>query len=1460
MPPPSGAAMADADAWRYPRRQFDQKSSSGPQLFPLPSLPLPEDYGGISKYAERRRCKKVVIWREVNDAISALNLLYGCCHEAPARTCSSSLSVLHADVHRRLIQRVATLRPEKVPSPTGAAQEVLGSCYDYMGSSCTVEPYNAETVSLPSALIPAVEVCSLLSDETRAALTLDRMLADADVVAWRREAGAVVPYLDATFKASPGRFMQFVTRLFDIGIMGVTDNCRQRVTPFFVGKKGGKQRMVLDCRTVNELFRSPPTPDLGSAECFSRVGTAERSAQAPPPEPTERLGAGEEYKPRPVYFADADIKNCFYQCGMPPSWSDFFVLIEIPRDFLRARGITKLISGADLPATGPLYAALLVLPMGWSWSFYIVQNLHEKLIGEVGFPASRCQASKWPTPDLVEGPVAQPYCDNLQVLGYSKPEVDEALVKIMDHFRAKGFELHEEEFGRTKAEPLGCLIDGERHLCGPKPVRAWRLRQTFMWLSRGPVVTGRQVEKIIGHYIADGMHRRESLSVLRALYDFIRACYWVPTRLWESCRTEAYIAGSILPLCYNDFSKGWTEKVTAVDSSLWGWGACTTTLPATTVASLGAWTETWRYRRLPPEEWAPRRRLDLTTDQPDVFDDIGTALSPPVLPDTDIPRPTELDWEWRAGFPDPPDIRKWDWDISDWGKWRFKEHITQLEGRALVTHLSHLVLDRDAHNRETLVFVDSFSTACAMSKGRGQDIGMLQSTRRVAALCFACNIGLHVRWVPSEWNVADEPSRYFETVDGVFRPALFAKEYGPGGPSKDSSRSRDRNAWWEHRRATAEARLAETSRASGLTETAGTARYASSSAPKVWSQPCIKAFDHRSRGSRVSEAVEAHGPRVEVGASGHPAIVWPVRCRVPEVAKGATPEESHRCGAPRVHRPPPGLQHPDEGDRGISECSTVLRLQLATLLAPPAEGGARSAAHASTPVSDSLGGGDCGRDRGDPDRVEPQTICLARAIVDFRLLAAGRGTSASGRGCAEALEGPSKVVAVLESLPGTTGERASDEDGSVRRNDLPRSPSRPRRGDRRVRVAVPSDVTSVPVSGGHDPSSVEGGSGRGRSGRRRPISATALGGERGSAGGAANVAGHRGARSVADIGQRQEIRKVGASAKESGKAQQVSDGVCLRCASPARAPVAGHLETKARPRAGAQQKPPKDPAGFEHMYFEGEKFWGQGEAATSTHGFLHRRSPRGKAAPAKRVVELFGGLCGISRSVAHRGGSAESFEILRDAREDLNRRSQRRSLFARVRAGGVESLWIGITCASWSRARRAPPGSRMPCALRDDDKYILGLPGLSDKDQAKVNDGNQSLDFLCSLIDLCLRHGVMLVVENPCTSRLWVAPAMASRIAKAATSQNVDYCSFGERWRKRTRLIAWGRGLYGLPPLCSSTGGICSYSGAPHELLSGFGKGGAFKTAIASPYPRRFCQLVAPQLMSAPKIGRKQRA
>ena len=114
-------------------------------------------------------------------------------------------------------------------------------------------------------------------------------------------------------------------------------------------------------------------------------------------------------------------------------------MIEIPRARLAARNITTLISGGPIFPTGRLYAALTVLPIGWSWSFFIVRALHEELIAEVGFKTERCQSSVWQTPALDEGPVDQPYCDNLQVLGYDPVEVDDMLERIMTHSRSKGF-------------------------------------------------------------------------------------------------------------------------------------------------------------------------------------------------------------------------------------------------------------------------------------------------------------------------------------------------------------------------------------------------------------------------------------------------------------------------------------------------------------------------------------------------------------------------------------------------------------------------------------------------------------------------------------------------------------------------------------------------------------------------------------------------------------------------------------------------------------------------------------------------------------------------------------------------------------------------------------------------------------------------------------------------------------
>ena len=87
-------------------------------------------------------------------------------------------------------------------------------------------------------------------------------------------------------------------------------------------------------------------------------------------------------------------------------------------------------------------------------------------------------------------------------MSYSAAEVDVLLNKLVAHFSSKGFELHEVEYARTEAQPLGCHIDGSDRIAGPKPERAWRLKAAFEWLSSGRVVTGKQVQNLLGHFVA----------------------------------------------------------------------------------------------------------------------------------------------------------------------------------------------------------------------------------------------------------------------------------------------------------------------------------------------------------------------------------------------------------------------------------------------------------------------------------------------------------------------------------------------------------------------------------------------------------------------------------------------------------------------------------------------------------------------------------------------------------------------------------------------------------------------------------------------------------------------------------------------------------------------------------------------------------------------------------------------
>ena len=139
---------------------------------------------------------------------------------------------------------------------------------------------------------------------------------------------------------------------------------------FFVPKKNGKLRIILDTRDVNGFFSRPPSTRLPSAAAFSSLETW------PLVEDT-----GEK---KPIFFSSGDIMDCFYHCGVPPGLEQWFSLPAI-----RARHVSHVrIPGKHIHPSALLVPCLKVLPMGWSWSLHIAQRMHEYRIAESGLSRS----------------------------------------------------------------------------------------------------------------------------------------------------------------------------------------------------------------------------------------------------------------------------------------------------------------------------------------------------------------------------------------------------------------------------------------------------------------------------------------------------------------------------------------------------------------------------------------------------------------------------------------------------------------------------------------------------------------------------------------------------------------------------------------------------------------------------------------------------------------------------------------------------------------------------------------------------------------------------------------------------------------------------------------------------------------------------------------------------------------
>ena len=106
------------------------------------------------------------------------------------------------------------------------------------------------------------------------------------------------------------------------------------------------------------------------------------------------------------------------------------------------------------------------------------------------------------------------------------------------------------------------------------------------------------------------------------------------------------------------------------------------------------------------------------------------------------------------------------WKVAISHRWSEEAHINELEMRSSLTAIKwsikrpDILIDSSICHRKLLLLVDSSTVAGSIRKGRSSAHRILRPLRTLSSLLLASFIHLYVKWIPSEDNPADRPSRW----------------------------------------------------------------------------------------------------------------------------------------------------------------------------------------------------------------------------------------------------------------------------------------------------------------------------------------------------------------------------------------------------------------------------------------------------------------------------------------------------------------------------------------------------------------------------------------------------------------------------------------------------------------------------------------------------------------------------
>ena len=686
-------------------------------------------------------------------------------------------------MHARISRRVEAYGPRPECDGESALENLLRSKDLYSAAPTPVRPYEPHKFKVLSSGIVATPLRDRLPPDGRimmdqANTLICRPQPEVDRMIESGEITPVYPYWDVVLRRSRRKRLDLFRRLMDAGLVGLRQRIRARAGIFFVTKKDGSLRMVVDGREPSSFHRRPPHTGLGSAAAISTLDLSPAALDVTHP----------PGHPRAVHGASADLKQGFYQLTWPEMGSWFGFDYPEPLHEFGVNQIFDETSGGmiTLPGDTMVFPVFEGLAMGWSWSLHFCNMVTSDClrvgIGRaLGVPAQQVPvlAEHLPVPLLQPDMVATAsYVDNGNIIGTSSSLVARALAGFLDELTRRNLEFHEVEHPTQHFISGGVEFFFDTGICRHKTSRAWRLYQSLEHLLRLGGCTGLSLRVVLGHLVCHFMLCRPALSCLDLTYRFVARNLHKFARFSQAERAELLVAKGLVFLCQTDMAKPWSALAYCTDACMSGWAMLEAALPLDEIMEAGRVKERWRFRPGDPVDpvdliadadvgWSSGISADFARDRALLLEAAPPVRQREVL---DSRPPRRLIGNTLAGIAPLSDsiLSPSKWRLVLRGGFWYAEAIHMLEGRTTLLPLKRASRSTALHGHKFLTIGDNMSSLLSFERGRARDWGLRQLTRVSAARSIACELDQRHRYSETDRNPSDRDSRAAER--GEVRP------------------------------------------------------------------------------------------------------------------------------------------------------------------------------------------------------------------------------------------------------------------------------------------------------------------------------------------------------------------------------------------------------------------------------------------------------------------------------------------------------------------------------------------------------------------------------------------------------------------------------------------------------------------------------------------------------------------